>query len=337
VFHEAEGRIIVATFASLISRIQQAVDVAVAHGRKVAVTGYSMEKNVTMAQELGFLNIPEGTLVPIGEITRLPDKQVTILATGSQGEPAAALTRMAAGRHVHVTIKAGDTVVLSAHPIPGNEELVNRIINKLFQRGANVITDHILPVHVSGHAGQEEQKLLLSMMRPHYFVPIHGELRHLHLHTRSAVEIGIPRENIFVVENGYVLHFTEERAWVGERQPGGYVFVDGTGVGDIGPAVMRHRAALAEAGVVAVSVLMDRNSGEVIGDPEIVSRGFVYLPEFGSILDTAKEVLLEDLTKSKPVGRGAVANRIRSVLARYFREQTGRNPVILPLVLMSPG
>jgi ribonuclease J len=337
VFREAPGRVIVVTFASLISRIQQVIDISLAHGRKVAITGYSMEKNTEIARELGYLTVPDGALVPITEIARLPDNQVTILATGSQGEPAAALARMAAGRHPQVSLRPGDTVVLSARPIPGNEELVNRTINKLFQRGANVITDQVLPVHVSGHAGQEEEKLLISLLRPRYFVPIHGELRHLHMHARLAQEMGIPRENIFVVENGYVLHFTRERAWVGERLPGGYVFVDGTGVGDIGPTVMKERAALAEAGVVAVAVLMEQRTGQVIGEPEIASRGFIYQPEFGSILENAAKVLLEDLRQSRPMGRGAIANRIRSCLARYFNEQTGRNPVILPLVLTCPA
>lgn len=337
VFDQATGRVIVVTFASLVSRIQQVIDAAVRHGRRVAITGFSMEKNTDMAQELGYLKIPEGTLVKVEDIGRLADDKITILATGSQGEPSAALARMAAGRHAHVTVRSGDTVVLSAHPIPGNEEMVGRIINRLFQRGANVITDQMLPVHVSGHAGQEEEKLLLAMTRPRYFVPIHGELRHLHMHARTAMEMGVPRENVFVVENGYQLHFTEERGWIGERMPGGYVFVDGAGVGDIGPSVMRNRAALAEAGAVAVSVLMDRGTGLVVGEPEIVSRGFVYLPEFGSILDSARDVLLKDLEESRPMGRGAIANRVRAVLARHFHEQTGRNPVILPLVLVSPA
>ncbi|MGI6207457.1 MAG: ribonuclease J [Anaerolineae bacterium] len=337
VFDEAPGRIIVVTFASLISRIQQVVDQAVRHGRKVAVTGFSMEKNTEMAQELGYLNIPEGTLIKIESINDLPDDKVTILATGSQGEPSAALARMSAGRHAHVNVKAGDTVVISAHPIPGNEEMVGRIINRLFQRGANVITDQMLPVHVSGHAGQEEEKLLLAMTRPRYFVPIHGELRHLHLHARTAIEMGVPKENVFVAENGMQIHLTRERGWIGERMPGGYVFVDGAGVGDIGPAVMRNRAALAEAGVVAVSVMMDQTTRRVVGEPEIVSRGFVYLPEFGAILDSAREALQKDLEESQPMGRGAIANRIRSVLARHFHEQTGRNPVILPLVLVCPA
>lgn len=335
VFRDAAGRIIVVTFASLISRIQQVVDVAVAHGRKVIVTGYSMEQNVTMARDLGYLKIPEDSLVPIGALSKLPPEKVTILATGSQGEPSAALARMAAGRHAHVTLKPGDTVILSAHPIPGNEELVNRTVNRLFQRGATVITNQTMPVHVSGHAGQEEEKLLLSMLRPRYFVPIHGELRHLHLHARTAQEVGIPAERTFVVENGYILHFTAEKAWVGDRVPGGYVFVDGSGVGDIGPAVMRNRAALAEAGVVTVAVLVDKE-GQVVGEPEIVSRGFVYLPEYGNILDGAKAKLLEDLQATRPAERSAIAARIRSVLARHLHEQTGRNPVILPLVLACP-
>jgi len=336
VFDEAPGRVIVTTFASLISRIQQVINASVAHGRKVAITGYSMDMNVGIATELGYLNIPDGALVPIRGVANLPDREVTILATGSQGEPAAALARMAGGRHQHVRIKPGDTVVLSAHPIPGNEEMVHRIINRLFQRGANVITSDMMPVHVSGHGGQEEQRLLLSILRPQYFVPIHGELRHLHLHARTAEEVGVPRDHIFVVENGYVLHFNENEAWVGERMPGGYVFVDGTGVGDIGPAVMRNRAALARAGVVAIAVIVDSASGRVVGEPQIVSRGFVYLPDYGDILDEAKKVLMDDIAQSQPKGRGAIANRIRAVVARYLHDQTGRNPVILPLVLEHP-
>jgi ribonuclease J len=336
VFDAAAGRVIVVTFASLVSRVQQVVDIAVRHGRKVAITGRSMEQNVAMARELGYLNIPDGALLPVDEITRLPDAMVTIIGTGSQGEPSAALARMAAGRHANVTIKQGDTVVLSAHPIPGNEEMVYRTVNRLFQRGANVITDRTAAVHVSGHAGQEEEKLLLSILRPKYFVPIHGELRHLHLHARTAQEVGISRENTFVVENGYVLHFTQDKAWIGERLPGGYVFVDGAGVGDIGPAVMRNRAALAEAGVVSVAVVMDKDSGVVVGEPEIISRGFIYLPDYGDILDAAKQALLEDLASANPTGRGAIANRIRATLARFLHDQTGRNPVILPMVLVSP-
>ncbi|MHB0878511.1 MAG: ribonuclease J [Anaerolineae bacterium] len=337
VFDEAKGRIIVATFASLISRVQQVLDAAASHGRRVAITGHSMEQNVAMARELGYLKVPDGLLVAIEDASKLRDEEVTIIATGSQGEPSAALARMGAGRHAHISIKQGDTVVLSAHPIPGNEELVSRTINRLFQRGAFVIDHHLMPVHVSGHAGQEEEKLLLSLMRPRYFIPIHGELRHLHLHARTAQEVGVPKDNTFVVENGYVLHFTADDAWVGERLPGGHVFVDGVGVGDIGPAVMRNRAALAEAGVVSVAVLMDRQSGSVVGEPDIVSRGFVYMPDYGNILDSARKMLQEDLNQTKPTGRGAIAARMRSVLARYFSEQTGRNPVILPLVIVSPA
>ena len=253
VFRQAKGRVIVATFASLISRIQQVMDVARNAGRKVAIAGTTMVKNVKMARRLGYLDVPDDLILSLQDINRLPPHQVTIMATGSQGEPRSIMGRLALGRHPSLRIVPGDTVVLSSHTIPGNEEIVHRVINRLFQKGANVIYHPVAPVHVSGHASQEEQKMLLNIVRPKFFVPIHGELRHLKQHALLAQEIGIPRKNIAVVENGYILRFSEDALEVGERVPGGYIFVDGSLVGDaVSSQVIQDREALAVEGVCSV-------------------------------------------------------------------------------------
>jgi ribonuclease J len=231
VFREAPGRIIVATFASLISRVQQVLNTAQRYGRKVAIAGYSMTENVRIAQKLGYLNVPTDLIIPLNAVNDFPPSRVAIMATGTQGEPSAVLGRLATGRHRQINVQGGDTVVMSAHPIPGNEELVHRIINRLLQRGAHVLYDAIAPVHVSGHASREEQKLLLNVIRPEYFIPVHGELRHLHQHAAIARELGIPAENIAVVENGTIIEFDDEGMSIGERVPGGYVFVNGAIVG----------------------------------------------------------------------------------------------------------
>jgi ribonuclease J len=248
VFRAAPGRILVATFASLISRIQQVANAAIRHKRKMALVGTSMVENVRMAQKLGYLDLPDGLLLPAEEVLRMPGKQAAIMTTGTQGEPSSILGRLYTGRNRQFDLQPNDTIVLSSHPIPGNEEMVHRTINRLFQRGANVIYDPIAPVHVSGHASAEEMKLLIHLVKPRFFVPIHGELRHLKQHAAIARDVGIDPDNIAVVENGTVLEFENGEMSVGERVPGGYVFVDGTGVGDVGPAVMREREALARDG-----------------------------------------------------------------------------------------
>lgn len=332
VFQRAEGRIIVGTFASLISRIQQVVNTAVRHERKVAIAGYSMVENVRMAQELGYLSIPPGVLIKLGDIDKLPQHKVVIIATGTQGEPSSALARMSIGRHRRIKVVSGDTIIFSAHAIPGNEEMINRTINRLFQQGANVIYEQIAPVHVSGHASQDEQRLLIHLIKPEYFVPIHGELRHLTQHARIAQEMGVPAANTMVVENGYILEFDRESGRIGERVPGGYVFVDGSGVGDIGPVVMRDREALASAGFVVAVIKLDEKTGQPAGRPEIISRGFVYVRDSAELMERAQDKILEVIEKSDG-GRAAVGDRVRDELGKLFYEETKRRPMIMPVIM----
>jgi len=340
VFDEAPGRVIVATFASLISRIQQVINCAVRHQRRVAVVGRSMQDNVRIAQDLGYMNIPAGTIIKVGELERYKPHEIAILATGSQGEPSSALARMSRGESIggkSIQIIPGDTVIISSDPIPGNEELVNRIINRLFQRGANVVYSEIARVHVSGHASQEEQKLLLDLIKPRYFIPIHGELRQLHQHARLAREMGIPAERIFVVENGQVIEFENGVGRVGERIPGGYVFVDGAGVGDIGPAVLRDRDALARDGFVVAVVRANLKTGEIVEEPELISRGFVYCKAAEELLQTACQHLADELGQAiradGGLSREQAAAMVESTLARFFRDEIKRHPMIIPVVV----
>ncbi len=332
VFQRAEGRIIVGTFASLISRIQQVVNTAVRHERKVAIAGYSMVENVRMAQELGYLSIPPGVLIKLGDIDKLPQHKVVIIATGTQGEPSSALARMSVGRHRQIKVVRGDTIIISAHAIPGNEEMINRTINRLFQQGANVMYEQIAPVHVSGHASQDEQRLLIHLIKPRYFVPIHGELRHLTQHARIAQEMGVPATNTMVVENGYILEFDGESGRIGERVPGGYVFVDGSGVGDVGPVVMRDREILASAGFVVAVIKLDEKTGQPAGRPEIISRGFVYVRDSAELMERAQDKILEVIEKSDG-GRAAVGDRVRDELGKLFYEETKRRPMIMPVIM----
>jgi ribonuclease J len=336
VFRQAKGRIIVGTFASLISRIQQVLNVSLRHDRQVAITGYTMGEYVKMAKKLGYLEVPPGIVVPIDQAARLPPEHVVILATGTQGEPSAALARIATGRHKHVKIQLGDTVILSAHPIPGNEELVGRTINRLIQRGAHVLYSRIAPVHVSGHASSEEQRLLLNIIRPKFFVPVHGELRHLTRHAQLAHELGIPPGNTFVIENGYVLEFDKESGSVEERVPGGYVFVDGSGVGDVGPAVLRDREILARDGFVVAILQRDTETGKLLRPPEIISRGFVFLRDSEELLaeagDQVKELVASSPTAIKP---GVLEDKVRALLTNLLYRETKRRPMIIPVVTES--
>jgi ribonuclease J len=320
VFQQAEGRIIVGTFA------------AVRHERKVAIAGYSMVKNVGMAQELGYLSIPPGVLIELGDVDKLPHHKVVIIATGTQGEPSSALARMSMGRHRRIKVVPGDTIVISAHAIPGNEEMINRTINRLFQQGANVVHEKIAPVHVSGHANQEDQKLLIHLIKPEYFVPIHGELRHLTQHARIAQEMGVPAANTMVVENGYILEFDGESGRIGERIPGGYVFVDGSGVGDIGPVVMRDREILASDGFVVAVIKLDEKTGQPAGRPEIVSRGFVYVRESVELIERAEDKILEVIEKSDG-GRAGLSDKVRDELGKLLYDETKRRPMILPVIM----
>lgn len=333
IFREAPGRIIVATFASLLSRVQQVLNAAHAHRRKVAVAGYSMRENVKTARKLGYLDVPRGALVELDKLKDAPPDKVVIITTGAQGQPEAALARIATDRHKEIKIIPGDTVILSSHPIPGNEEMVSAMINRLIRRGAEVIYPPLAPVHVSGHASQEEMKLLLSLTKPEYFVPIHGELRHLRAHARLARQVGIPDDYVLVVENGTVLEFDRSGAIVGERLPGGYVFVDGSGVGDVGPVVLRDRELLASYGFVAVAIKWNFAARSLEGQPVITSRGFVFEKDASTLMAGAQERLAETLKQTSRVSKRGLEEAIREALARYFHEQTGRKPLVVPLVM----
>jgi len=328
-FRTAPGRILIGSFASLISRIQQAIRAAERHGRKVAMVGTSMQENAKMAQKLGYLEVPNGLLVSVEEALKLPSKKVVLMTAGTQGEPSSILGRLATGRNRQFDLEEGDTVVFSSHPIPGNEELVHRTINRLFQRGARVIYDPIAPVHVSGHANAEEMKLLIHLVQPKHFIPIHGELRQLHQHGAIARELGIPPENVAVVENGYSIEFSEGRLQVGDRIPGEYIFVDGSGVGDIGPTVMRERERLARDGFVIVRADVDPDSHKLASRPEILSRGFVFVPESGELLAMAEEKIRDTAAR----GNGnRLSERIEAALSELFYQETKRRPMVFVLL-----
>jgi len=329
VFREAKGRVIVATFASLISRIQQVANACVRNNRKMVIVGTSMSENAKMAQKLGYLEIPEGLLVPIDQALGMPNSKYVIMTTGSQGEPSSILGRLSHGRNRSFDLKEGDTVVLSSHPIPGNEETVSRTINRLFQRGAHVVYDPILPVHVSGHASAEEQKLLINLVRPKYFMPVHGELRQLHQHSALAQEVGIPEENIAIVENGQVLEFDEKGMHMGERVPGGYVYVDGTGVGDIGPEVMRDRENLARDGFVVVNLTVSGQTRKLLEKPFILSKGFVFVRDSEELFSAAAKKA--EVAAFNANGKG-IARAVEDSLSDFFYSEMKRRPMIFALV-----
>ena len=333
VFRQAPGRILVATFASLISRIQQVANAAVRHGRKMALVGTSMVENAKMAQKLGYLTVPEGTIIPTDEALRLGPSKVVIMTTGTQGEPSSILGRLSEGRNRQFDLIANDTVVLSSHPIPGNEEMVHRTINKLLQRGARVIYDPIAPVHVSGHASAEEMKLLIHLVKPKYFVPIHGERRHLNQHAAIAREVGLPAENISVVENGMILEFEDGKMRVTDRIPGGYVYVDGSGVGDIGPTVMREREALAQDGFVIVNLRVNA-AGKLLGKPDIISRGFVFVRDADEMFAAAQEQIALAAARVNGSSNGTTGLRdtVQKALADFFYAELKRRPMIFAFV-----
>lgn len=332
VFRQAKGRIMVATFASLISRIQQTAVAAERYGRKMAIAGHSMSENIKMARNLGILKIPDELFLDINELGRTPPSKVVIMVTGSQGEPSAVLARLATGRHRQLDVEVGDTIILSSHPIPGNEESVFRTVNKLFQRGADVIYDPIAAVHVSGHARQEEMRLMINLVRPQYFLPVHGELRHLRAHARLAMESGIPQEKVFVAENGMVIEADKYGVRLGERVPGGYVFVDGSGVGDIGKTVIRDRETLAKDGFMIVSLTIDRKTGQLIGEPEIISRGFVYLRDADDLMDHVRETIVDVLANSSPSQNGKRRERIQDSISRMLYTETKRRPMVFSIL-----
>ena len=325
-FREAKGRVIIGTFASLISRIQQVADASQKYGRKLAITGRSMRDNTKMARRLGYLDIPDDMIVDLHQAVNMPDHQVTIMATGTQGEPMAVMSRLARGRHRNLSIKKNDTVVFSAHPIPGNEETVYRVINMLLQRGADVLYERIANVHVSGHASQEEMKLMINMVRPKFLIPVHGELRHLKLHGKMGQEMGIPAENIAVVENGTPIELTEHNLKVLPRLRGGYVFVEGSSVGDINWPVLRDREKLAQGGVFFAVVPVNSN-GDLIGTPEFVTRGFVARGEADEMATSAQERIAQTV-RAFTGSREQLTKEIERTLERYLYEETGRRPLI---------
>jgi ribonuclease J len=336
VFRQAKGRVILATFASLISRAQQVMEVARSFGRKVAIAGTSMVKNVRMARHLGYLNVPDDLIMSLNDISRLPPSKVTILATGSQGEPRSIMGRLAMGRHPSLRVVPGDTVVLSSHTIPGNEETVHRVINRLFQKGANVIYHPVAPVHVSGHASQEEQKMLISILNPKFFVPIHGELRHLKQHAMLAEEVGIPEKNIAVVENGYVLRFSQDSMEIGERVPGGYVYVDGTLVGDaVSPQTLQDRETLAVSGVCNVVFAYDRLRGKPVNQPRVSMIGVAAEDTVDEVVKQIKALVrqtVQELPQNAPPDEAekVVKRRVSDFFYKRFRNRPELLVVAMP-------
>lgn len=330
------GRIIVALFASSITRIQQVVDIAKRIGRRIIFNGRSIEISVNIAKKLGHIRIPEGMEVDIGQINDYPDDKIVIVTTGSQGEPMAALARMASGTHRQIQVKGGDTVILSSKFIPGNERAIAKTINDLYRRGADVIYEKISEIHVSGHAFREELKLMINLTRPSYFIPIHGEYRHLILHSRLAQDVGVPADHVLLAENGQVISFDGTGGRVQEQVITGRVLIDGKGVGDVGRSVLNERRVLSEDGLVVVNMAIDEETGYVVYGPEVVSRGFVFENETGHLLEDAICVILEvveEVDLQAPDRVEQIRTRMQSALRKYFSFTIRRRPVILPFII----
>lgn len=335
-FYEAEGRILVATFASNIHRIQQVINAAMAYGRKVALSGRSMLNVVSIAFELGYLQIPEGVLIELDDIDRYPPNKLAIVTTGSQGEPMSALTRIATSDHRKISITSNDTVIISASAIPGNEKMVARTINHLFKLGAKVIYESTSSIHVSGHARQEELKLMLNMVRPKFFIPVHGEYRHLVQHAKLAQEMGVSSENVFISEIGDVLEFTKDSGRIAGKVSSGSILVDGLGVGDVGNIVLRDRKQLSQDGILIVVVTIDKETGNIMAGPDIVSRGFVYVRESESLIEEARVKVKTAVEKSllnNNVDWSSIKSTIREILSKHLYEKMKRRPMILPIIM----
>ena len=336
IFEKVEGRIIFATFASNISRIQQAADAAVNKGRKIAVFGRSMEAAIVNGRELGYLNIPEDAIVDAREINSLPANKVMILCTGSQGEPMAALSRIANGTHRQVSIQPGDTVVFSSSPIPGNTLSVNKVINELEEAGATVIHGKVNNIHASGHGGQEEQKLMLRLMKPKFFMPVHGEYRMLKIHTRLAQNCDVPKENCYILENGDVLALTHDSARIAGHFNADDVYIDGSGIGDIGNVVLRDRRILSEEGLVVVVATIDMKNREVLSGPDLLSRGFIYMRESGELINKGRKQVFRSIKrtlKNEKISETMLKDAIVSDLQSFLFEQTERHPLIIPMLV----
>lgn len=336
IFANAPGRILIATFASLISRIQQIIDTAERYDRFIALVGRSMQNNVQMAIELGYLNVPKGMFIRAEDVNKFDPEQVVIICTGSQGEPTSALTRIANQDHRLISIKPGDTVILSATPVPGNEKMVHRTINSLFRQGADVLYQGISNVHVSGHGAQEELKLMLSLVRPKFFVPVHGEYRQLILHAKLAASLGIPEENIVVAEDGDVIEVAPDAIKLAGHTASGNVFVDGLSVGDVGQIVLRDRRALSQDGILIAVLTIDKETGQPIAGPDIVTRGFVYVRDSEELLADARECVLASvhgLPGHNNSDWSFVKDKIKHTLSEFLYERTHRCPMILPVVM----
>ena len=330
------NRIIVATFSSNIHRVQQIMNVAASLGRKVALVGRSLENVVSISAELGYLNIPEGIVIDINMINRYPADKLVIITTGSQGEPMSALTRMAFSDHRKVEIHPNDYVIISATPIPGNEKTVSRVVNELMKLGADVVYEKMYEVHVSGHACQEELKMIMGIVKPKYFIPVHGELKHLRKHASLALSMGIPKENILIADNGRVAEISKKALRCTSTVPAGRVFVDGYGVGDVGSVVLRDRKHLAQDGLVIVAVCIDRESGMIVSGPDVVTRGFVYVKESEELINAAREVAVEAIEAQTDGGYfdwNSIKASLRDEISHLMYERTKRSPMILPVIM----
>jgi ribonuclease J len=336
IFSKTAGRIIISTFASNIHRIQQAIDVATMFGRKVILCGKSIVENAQIALDLGYLKIPKDTWLKLDALSRLKDNEVVIITTGSQGEPMSVLSRIAIGEHKQIQIREGDTVILSAKMIPGNERSIGRIINHLFRRGANVIYEKVSEIHVSGHASKEELKLMINMVRPKYFVPVHGEYRFLVSHSWLARKQGIPRENVFILGDGNVLEITEQGATANGKVTSGRVFIDGKGIGDVEEMVLRDRRWLSQDGIVLILVTIAKPSGEIVVGPDIITRGFIYEDSSQKILDEVKDLVsttIKELDPEITSDQSLLQARLRNVVKKYFRNTMDRRPMIMPIIV----
>lgn len=336
-FRKANGsRIIVATFASNVHRLQQIINMAVKFNRKVAISGRSMVNVIGVARELGYLDMEDDTLIDLNDISKYDDSELVIITTGTQGEPMSALARMSSSEHKKVEIKEGDLVIISAHPIPGNEKLISKVINLLFERGARVVYNDIADIHVSGHAAQEDLKLINRMVKPKFFMPVHGEFRMLKRHAALANELGMPEQNVFVMQTGQVLELDRNSARITTTVPTGNVLVDGLGVGDVGNIVLRDRKHLSEDGLMIVVVTISKEDGKVLAGPDIISRGFVYVRESEDLMDGAKNVIKDVLNEceEKNIKEWAyLKNNIKENLKEYLYVKTKRNPMILPIIM----
>lgn len=335
-FPKADGkRLIVATFASNIHRVQQIIDVAESLGRKVALSGRSLENVVATAAELGYLRVPEGILISIDQISRYPHDKLVIITTGSQGEPMSALYRMAFSEHRRVEIGSGDYVIISATPIPGNEKTVGKVVDELLKRGAEVVYERMYDVHVSGHACQEELKLMMSLTKPKYFIPVHGEQKHLQKHAALAESMGISPKNIFIADNGKQIELTKRKMTHAPDVPAGQVFVDGYGVGDVGNAVIRERKRLAEDGLMIISAVIERETGRLVSGPDVISRGFVFVRDSEKLIDEAKlvaQIVIDECIHDGFIDWGVIRNRMRDDISRLLYDRTKRSPMVLPII-----